>query len=200
MNERGAGRKRKFDKKEIEEILELYHKGHSVSALAGEYGVSRQTMSFYINNSLAVIETDALDEEGMVVRSFAYWKRLNRVFNLSDDELANYNMRIDFMLDDKVLTSILADMAHERVVTYNYYDNPMKRAFGVVKNPKWEDFILFLEDRCMPRSRDRLKDILRDLHLDFYDPLLIVRKTGGRVAEDRRYLKITDYEVAHENL
>ena len=42
MNERNAGRKRKLDNETIRELLELYHNGHSVSALAKEYGVSRQ--------------------------------------------------------------------------------------------------------------------------------------------------------------
>ncbi len=151
-----------------------------------------------IDNTLALIKNDFDDEEGMVVRSLPCWKQMNSVFNLSEDELKLYNLRIDYMLDDKVLTSILADMKRERVLTYDYYDNPMKRAFGVIKKPNWEDFMFFLEDRCMPRTRDRLKEILRDLHLDFYDSLLIVRKTSGRMAEDRRYLQITDFEPEYD--
>ncbi len=200
MNERNAGRKRKFNITTISEILELYHNGHSVSALAKEYSVSRQTMSFYIHDLGTEIEILSKDEDGLVVRSLSYWKKLNRDFVLNDDELNDYTLRLDYMLDEKVLTTILADCKNERILACNYTENPMKRAFGIKKCPDWTDFIWFLEERCVPRSRDHLKLILRDLHLDFFDPLLIVRKTGGRMAEDRRYIRITDFEVGHENI
>ena len=52
-NERNAGRKRKLDTDTIARIIDKHNKGHSVSELAREYGVSRQTMSFYINDVAA---------------------------------------------------------------------------------------------------------------------------------------------------
>ena len=39
-------------------------------------------------------------------------------------------------------------------------------------------------------NRGLLKDELRALGLDSYDPLQIVEKTGGRTAEDDLWLKI----------
>ena len=195
MNERNAGRKRKFDSETVKAIIELYHNGHSVSALAGEYGVSRQTMSFYINSVSTEIEITSKDENATVVRSLSYWRRVNREFGLSDSELKDYSMRLDYMLDDKLLTTILADVKKEKILTINYSESPMKCAFGIKKRPTWDDFNFFLKDRCLPSSRDHLKLVLRDMNLDFFDPLLIVRKTGGRMAEDRRSIKITDFEV-----
>lgn len=200
MNERNAGRKRKFDTETINKILKAYHKGHSVSELAREYGVSRQTMSFYIHDVGAEVETTVPDEIGMLVRSLSYWKKNNQYFELTNQELLDYALRLDYMLDETVLSTILVDYKHERVLVKNFTDHPMKRAFGVKKNPTWEDYLLFLEDRCVPKSRDYMKLILRDYNLDFFDPLLIIRKTGGHMAEDRRYLRIIDLEVDDENV
>ena len=70
-------------------------------------------------------------------------------------------------------------------------DDIIHRAFGVVENPTWEDFLEFLEERCFPRTRDNLKLILQDLELDFYDPFYIIEKTQGRMGEDMQWLKVT---------
>ena len=39
-------------------------------------------------------------------------------------------------------------------------------------------------------TRDKMKLVLRDLGVPFYDPYLIVQKTEGRMAEDDFWLKI----------
>lgn len=56
--------------------------------------------------------------------------------------------------------------------------------------PNWEDFQRFLEDRCIPRQRAGLREYLETLGLDEYDPLAIIEKTGGRMAEDQQWLTI----------
>lgn len=48
-NERGAGRKARFSREEIERIRSRHAAGEKVSTLAKEYGVSRQTLSKYLN-------------------------------------------------------------------------------------------------------------------------------------------------------
>ena len=52
------------------------------------------------------------------------------------------------------------------------------------------DYEEFLESRCFPRSRDKMKIILRDLGLPFYDPFLIIQKTKGKMAEDDFWIEI----------
>ena len=37
-----------------------------------------------------------------------------------------------------------------------------------------------------PRSRDKMKLILRELDLPFYAPFLIIEKTKGKMAEDEQ--------------
>ena len=55
-NDRNAGRKRRFAPEKIQEIVEAYKKGCSISELAGRYGVSRQTMSFYVHEVACEME------------------------------------------------------------------------------------------------------------------------------------------------
>lgn len=185
-----SGRKRRFNSDVINLIIEEHNKGRSVSELAAEYGVSRQTMSFYIHEVAAELEISRSDNTACLVREMTYWKRLNRDFNLTAEELSRYKARYDYMLGDDILTSILVDFLHEQINVVDYSSHPMKRAFGVKKKPSWDDFVSFLEDRCVPRSRDHMKLILHDYKLDSYDPFAIVERTGGRMAEDERYIKI----------
>ena len=44
----------------------------------------------------------------------------------------------------------------------------------------------------MPRARDGLRHYLKELGLDRYEPLAIIRKTQGRMAEDNCRLEITE--------
>ena len=54
---------------------------------------------------------------------------------------------------------------------------------------EYEDF---LESRCFPKSRDKIKIELEALDLKNYDPLLIIRKTKGKMAEDGCYIEFED--------
>ena len=76
----------------------------------------------------------------------------------------------------------------------NYTDQIIFRAFGVVTDPDWADFEYFLEERCFPRTRDHRKDILREMGLPFYDPLLIIEKTQGRMSDDHQCIMILKKE------
>lgn len=87
---------------------------------------------------------------------------------------------------------ITADYATQTVKVENLTDSLLDTAFGVNKNPTWKDFENFLEERCFPRTRNYMKWILEDLGLQFYDPLLIIRKTDGRMAEDDLWIEIIE--------
>lgn len=179
-NERGAGRKPIFTEEQIAEIRQKREQGITTSALAKEYGVSRQTLSAYLNKKDQKTET--------IIESLRLWRELNRSFQ--DINVVDYTMRMDFMCEEECCTMILVDFKHEKIKIKNTTDKIILRAFGINVNPTWEEFLEFLEDRCFPRTRDNLKLILRDLDLDFYDPLYIVEKTEGRMAEDMQWLKI----------
>lgn len=101
----------------------------------------------------------------------------------------NYTMRIDYMMGDKICTRMYVDFKGEKIEIENHTDKLLRRAFGVIENPTWEDFELFLQDRVFPKTRGDAKKLLKILDLPFYDPLSIAEKTKGRVAEDPQYLK-----------
>ena len=97
---------------------------------------------------------------------------------------------MDYMRNEEVFTSILVNFKDECIYIKNYTEHPLKRVFGANVNPTWDDFNYFLKDRCVPRTRDHMKMVLNDYGLDFYDPLSIIEKTGGLMAEDECYLKL----------
>ena len=76
------------------------------------------------------------------------------------------------------------------VKIYNYTKDYALRAFGRNETPTYEQYEAFLESRCFPRTRDKMKLILKELDLPFYEPLMIIEKTQGRMAEDNFWIKI----------
>jgi len=85
---------------------------------------------------------------------------------------------------NKVCTVIDVDERRRKVKIYNYTHDYIARAFGREEHPTFDEYEAFLESRCFPKSRDKMKLILKDLDLPFYEPLLINEKTQGRMAED----------------
>ena len=98
--------------------------------------------------------------------------------------------RIVFRVVDLRSIIIQIDFKHEVVRMKNYTDRIPLRAFGVVENPSWADFEEFLKERCLPASRAGLKGILREMDVPFFDPLLIIEKTNGRMAGDRQWVQV----------
>ena len=90
----------------------------------------------------------------------------------------------------KVCTRILADFTDKAVCIENYTDNLIKTAFGKNTMPTWDDFMSFLEERCVPRARAELREYLEALGLDEYDPLEIILRTHGRMAEDDQWIEV----------
>ena len=101
------------------------------------------------------------------------YNQLKRAHRFSEDP--DVKMRMNFM-------------------NHNYTEQILLRAFGVIENPDWKDFEYFLEDRCFPRTRDHANEILREMNLPFYDPLLIVEKTQGRMEGDHQWIMILKKE------
>ena len=94
-----------------------------------------------------------------------------------------------FMQGENTLCTIIkADYTNETVEIQNYTDIIEYRAFGVKANPTWKDYEIFINDRVFPETRAEMKRTLRSYGLDFYDPLLIIDKTSGRMADDTQWL------------
>lgn len=100
---------------------------------------------------------------------------------------------IVFYNGEELCTKICVDFTDESVAVENYTDNIVKTAFGNNTTPTWKDFQAFLEERCVPRSRSGIREYLESIGVDSYDPLLIVEKTGGRMAEDNQWIRMEGY-------
>lgn len=137
-----------------------------------------------------------LIENGMTVNDVAERFKTSRQIigkYLNEKPADGYTLRITYMYHQHPCTVIDVDFLNQRVIVQNKTKDILHRAFGVVEHPTWDDFELFLKDRCFPATRGDAKAILKDLQLTSYDPLQIAEKTKGRTAEDDMWMKFHYY-------
>ncbi len=101
-----------------------------------------------------------------------------------------FALRLRFMFENRLCTIIDVDVRQRQIKIKNFVTDPVFRAFGNNEHPSYSDYENFLESRCFPRTRDKMKIVLDQLNLPFYDPFLIIEKTEGRMAEDNFWIKI----------
>ncbi len=95
------------------------------------------------------------------------------------------------LYDGEILcTKIIADFTDETLSVENTTENIVKTAFGKNEAPTWEDFQNFLEERCVPRSRSGIREYLETIGVEEYNPLEIIKRTSGRMAEDNQWIKL----------
>ena len=75
---------------------------------------------------------------------------------------------------------------------WDYYDREKTKDVDLIIScgDLKPQYLEFLESRCFPKSRDKMKLVLKDLRLPFYDPIMIIEKTEGRMAEDDFWIRI----------
>lgn len=123
---------------------------------------------------------------------------VSTVHKVIGEAAARTRMIYVYMDREEPATLIDACAATRRVRILNFTDDLISRAFGIREKPTWEDYEEFLETRCMPRTRYGVRDELRRLGLDCYDPVLIIDKTEGRVYEDSQWLRKMDRDWIKE--
>ena len=119
-------------------------------------------------------------------------RRKQTMKEYKDTHNRNKLLQLQFFHGDSLCTTILADETAEKVLIENHTSDPLYTAFGVNNNPDWQDYQNFLEERCIPKSRAGLQEYLNAIGVDEYHPLEIIRKTKGRMAEDRSWLEVTE--------
>lgn len=97
--------------------------------------------------------------------------------------------KLRFYDKKELCTVICADFTDKTLKAKNYTDDIVKTAFGNNKMPSWEDFMDFLEERCIPKERDGIREYLEAIGLNEYDPLEIIKKTKGKMAEDDQWIE-----------
>lgn len=99
-------------------------------------------------------------------------------------------LRLWYYYKNEICTMIDVDERQRIVKVQDYTNDLMRRAFGKTAEITYEMYEAFLESRCFPRERDKMKIKLRELDIPFYDPMMIIEKTEGRMAEDEFWIKI----------
>lgn len=195
-NDRNAGRKTALGKDDIKRMCERKLAGESATVLAKEYGVSRQTVYGYLamaeGERLVPVEAD--DNVNFLCRTLEYWKKINEhIEGVELAELEKYNLKYEYMDGEKLATEILVNFSDKKVRIKNHTDEILNRAFGVNVTPNWQDFNDFIEERCFPKNRDMLKDVLSDYGLSDFDAFRIVEETGGVMAGDRKWIRVIHF-------
>ena len=108
----------------------------------------------------------------------------------SKKSLGHRLMKLEFYDGEVLCTKIIADFTDETLFVENTTEHIVKTAFGKNEAPTWEDFQNFLEERCVPRNRSGIREYLETIGVEEYDPLEIIKKTSGSMAEDNQWIKL----------
>lgn len=110
---------------------------------------------------------------------------------VSQKKTMGHNLKkLSFYDDNELCSVIYADFTDETLKVQNYTDDVVKTAFGNNKLPTWEDFMNFLEERCIPKERSGIREYLEAIGVAEYNSLEIIQKTKGKMAEDKQWIEI----------
>ncbi|MCH5185673.1 MAG: hypothetical protein J1F64_06060 [Oscillospiraceae bacterium] len=97
--------------------------------------------------------------------------------------------KLSFYDGNELCTVIYADFTDKILKAENYTNDIITTAFGNNKRPVWEDFMNFLEERCIPKERDGIREYLDAIGVAEYEPMEIIKKTKGKMAEDNQWIE-----------
>lgn len=174
-------------------VTPQYTTAEEMKRIRAKLGFTQKEFAMLINCSKATVERWETSKEPIKGPICLLLKMLDKY----PDYIENVKVvkkstpiRLWYMHNETVCTIIDVNEMKREVHVKNYTDNIMFRAFGVEEHPDYEMYVDFLESRCFPQSRDKMKLILKDLDLPFYDPFMIIEKTEGRMAEDNFWIRI----------
>ena len=170
-----------------------YITAKEIKAVRGQLGLTQKAFAQLIGCSKPTVERWERSEEAITGPICLLIKMLEKYPDYVEKMKLpekTFPIRLYYMHKQTVCTVIDVNELKREVKVRNYTDHVIFRAFGVEEEPSYEQYLEFLESRCFPRSRDKMKLILKDLDLPFYDPFMIIEKTEGRMAEDDFWIKI----------
>ena len=167
--------------------------GEDIKRLRSILGMTQAQVAHFVNCSKRTVENWELKSgeiTGPIVTLAEILFRKPEWENKLEVPDNKLKLRLWYMYKNIVCTVIDVDEADRKVIIHNYIDDPLYRAFGVNESPSYEDYEEFIESRCFPRSRDKIKLELKKLDIPFYDPIMIIEKTRGRMAEDHFWIRM----------
>ncbi len=164
-----------------------------VKALRTRLKMSQREFAFFCNVSKPTVERWEMSDKE-ITGPITLLAQIVQLYPEIAEELAlperKYPLRLWYYHMDTVCTIIDVDSINQRVQIKNYTNNLLFRAFGRNEHPSFADYEEFLKSRCFPEERDKMKLVLKDIGIPFYDPMMIIEKTGGRMAEDDFWIRI----------
>ena len=91
--------------------------------------------------------------------------------------------------NNELLTEVRISPFSKKVTFVNHTDRIMDKAFGKKESVIYDDVIKFFKLRTVPKSRQSIQDILKEVGLKEYDPYLLCKKFGGRIAHDDKWIE-----------
>ena len=95
---------------------------------------------------------------------------------------------------ETLCSKIAVDYTEKTLCVNDYVSDVIRTAFGNNRTPTWGDYQYFLESRCLPRTRAGLREYLETIGVEGYEPLEIIKKTAGRMAEDEQWIKVEEMQ------
>jgi transcriptional regulator with XRE-family HTH domain len=168
-------------------------KGSDVKEIRKKLDLTQKEFSNLVNSSVKTIEKweiSGIEIKGPIVtliKMLNIYPVFTTDFRIQD---IKYSLRLWYMFKDEVCTIIDVDEKNRKVEIFNYTNDLIFRAFGNNEYPNYDEYQGFIESRCFPKSRDNLKIYLRELDIPFYEPLMIIEKTLGKMADDDFWINI----------
>lgn len=167
--------------------------GKNIKSIRKKLGLTQAEFARFANVSIKTVERWESGQKKITGPIVTLAKMLYEYPQIAESMVIPENpylLRLWYMCGNDICTIIDVDEHLRKVRVHNYTNNFISRAFGKNEHPTFEEYEAFLESRCFPRTRDKMKLILADLDLPFYDPFLIIEKTQGRMAEDNYWIRI----------
>lgn len=158
---------------------------------------SKKSKTYRVTLPNSWIEDLGLDESNREVELNFDGKKIimNKALSVEDFVQSNIThtlLKLNYYNFNKLCTTIIADYTDEKIKIQNFSKELLYTAFGAKTSPDWQDFKEFLEDRCIPRTRAGLREYLEAIEIDEYNPLDIIKKTKGRMAEDHQWIEVIE--------
>ena len=172
-----------------------YITASDIKRVRGKLGLTQAEFSKLVGVSKPTIERYEITKDkiyGMIVLIVKMIEDNMHYIEELEYPKKEYPIRLFYMYKQYICTIIDVNIIKQEVKIKNFTNNILFRAFGVNEKPTFLDYNDFLKSRCFPETRDKIKLVLQDLDIPFYDPFLIIKKTEGRMAEDDFWIKIEE--------
>ena len=174
-------------------VINEYLTSEDIKRLRSALGMTQKEFASFTRCSTRTVENWETKGEkitGPIVPLFEVLIRRPDFVHKLEVPKKERGLRLWYMYEMTVGTIMDVDELNRDVKICNYITNPLYRAFGFNTEPTYEDYEEFIESRCFPRTRDKIKLELKKLDIPFYDPIMIIEKTEGRMAEDKFWIKM----------